>query len=436
MGKTAPNVSGTMKFIIYSILGVVVFFVPITIGGAGRIPIDHITSVFYGIFEPFYAYIVLAFCAYACADMYLTKSYKRSAVDATLSAAKVLGTVIVLLIILKIDVPYLMAPNVAPATLVSMGRSAIMIICVAFFLPCLLDYGLIDAVGVIAKPFMRPVFKVPGITAVVAASTFLGNFSIGLLSTSKLYKAGRLTKKESAVVATGFSTISIGLMLLFTQLLKISDIFLFYFCSTALVTYIVTAITVRIPPISAIPEEYCEGVAPDVEEDVKEEKLRHAFAVGVEVAGKAPSPFYTVSAILLATLRVLAGMISSSMFIIAAGLLINTHTPLFQWIGMIFYPVLRVFNMPNIDVLLRCVGLAAIDVIPAVMYGSSQELLPVARYVLAAFPVSLIIFIAGYFTCLISTDVPVKIRDLVFLWFERMFLSLIFYCAIALVFFG
>ena len=436
MEKGVSNVSGIVKFVIYSILGVVAFFVPVTIGGVNRIPIDHITNALYGVFEPFYVYIVLALCAYAFVDMYLTKSYKRSAVDTVLSVTKVLGAVIVLLIIFKIDVPYLMAPGIAPATLVNMGKSAIMITCVAFFLPFLLDYGLIDAVGVIAKPFMRPVFKVPGITAVVAASTFLGNFSIGLLSTSKLYKTGRLTKKEAAVVATGFSTISIGLMLLFTQLLKISDKFLFYFCSTAIVTYIVTAITVRIPPLSAIPEEYCEGVVPDAEEDVKEKKLKQAFAVGVEVAHKAPSPLSTISAIIFATLRVLANMISSSMFIIVAGLLINAHTPLFQWLGMVFYPVLKVFNMPNIDVLLRSTGLAAIDVIPAVMYGSSQELLPAARYVLAAFPVSLIIFIGGYFTCLISTDVPVKIRDLVFLWFERMFISLIFYCAIALVFFG
>jgi len=434
--KTNLSVSGTIKFISYSILGVAAFFVPITIGGSNKIPIDHITSLLYGVFEPFYTYIVLALCVYAFIDMYLTKSYKRSAVDVVLSAAKVLGFVIALLILFKVNVPYLMEPGIAPATLINMGRSTVMIICVAFFLPFLLDYGLIDAVGIIAKPFMRPVFKLPGITAVVVASALLGNFSIGLLSTSKLYKAGRLTKKESAIIATGFSSISIGLMLLFTQLLKLSDRFLFYFCSTTLVTYIVTAITVRIPPISATSEDYCEGVAPYIEEDVKEKKFKQAFTAGVEVAAKASSPLSTVGAIIFATLRVLANMISSSMFIIVAGLLLNAHTPLFQWIGMIFYPVLWVFNMSNMDVLLKCVGLAAIDVIPAVMYGSSQELTLAARYVLAAMPASVIIFIGGYFTCLISADVPVKIRDLVFLWFERMLLSLVFYCAIALIFFG
>ena len=431
MEKSKVNTAGLAKFLLFSILGIFVFFVPIK----NRIPIDHITNFLYGIFTPYYPYLVLAICVYAFVDMFRTKSYKRSGVDKVLFVCKALGTLITILLLLKVDVPYLMAPNMAPATLVNMGRSIIMIFCTAAFLPFLLDYGLIDSVGVLAKPFMRPVFKVPGITAVVAASTFLGNFSIGLLSTSRLYKAGRLTKKESAIVATGFSTISIGLMLLFTQLLKISEYFLFYFISSAVVTYIVTAITVRIPPIRGIPEEYCEGVTPQVEEEVKSGRLGQALVVGVETAEKAPSVFKTVGSITLATARVLANMISSSMFIIVVGLLINQHTPFFQWLGMLFYPVLRIFSMPNLDVLLRAAGLSAIDVIPAVMYGSSQELTLAARYVLAAFPVTLIIFIGGYFTCLISTDIPIKIRYLPILWFQRLFLALIFYCAIGLIFF-
>ena len=431
MEKSKISSAGLLKFILCSMVGLFVFFVPVN----SRIPIDHITSFLYGIFAPYYPYLVLIMCIYAWVDMIRTKSYKRSGVDIVLSICKALGTIITILLLFKVDIPYLMAPDIAPATLVSMGRSTIMIFCTAAFLPFLLDYGLIDSVGVLAKPFMRPVFKVPGRTAVVAASTFLGNFSIGLISTSRLYKAGRLTKKESAIVATGFSTISIGLMLLFCQLLKISDRFLFYFCSTAIVTYIVTAITVRIPPISRIPEEYCEGITPDIEEEVKKGKLGQALAVGAETAGKAPSLLKTVGSISAVTAKVLAGMISSSMFLIVIGLLLNEHTPVFQWLGMLFYPVLRVFNMPNIDVLLRGVGLSAIDVIPAVMFGSLHEMSLASRYVLAAFPVTLIIFIAGYFTCLISTDIPIKIRYLPILWVERMLLALIFYCAIALVVF-
>ena len=443
MENLRRKTDGMVKFIICSLVGLFVFFVPI----GGRIPIDYITSFLYNLFglpgpganpdaPPLYIYLVLVMCIYAFVDMYLTKSYKRSGVDIVLSICKALGTIITILVLLRVDVPYLMAPNIAPATLVSMGRSTIMIFCTAAFLPFLLDYGLIDSVGVLAKPFMRPVFKVPGITAVVAASTFLGNFSIGLISTSRLYRAGRLTKKESAIVATGFSTISIGLMLMFAQLLRISDRFLFYFISTAIVTYIITAITVRIPPISWIKEEYCEDVPPVIEEEVKEGKLSQAVLVGAETAAKAPSIPRTVGSISLVTAKVLAGMISSSMFIIVIGLLINDHTPVFQWLGMLFYPVLRIFNMPDIDILQRATGLAAIDVIPAVMFGSLHDMSLAARYVLAAFPVSLIIFIGGYFTCLISTDIPIKIRYLPVLWVIRMLLALIFYCAIALVFFG
>ena len=426
------------KFFVFSFIGIAAFFVQIPIGGRSRIPIDHITSFLYGIFSPFYSYLVLLFCAIALTMTFVTrKTFRRSTLDLVLAICQVLGTVIAVLLMLGLAPDFLADPDIGPGTMVNMGRSIIMIFCAAFFLPFLINYGLIDAVGVIVKPFMRPVFKVPGLTAVIAASTFLGNFSIGILSTNALYKEGKLNYKEGAIVVTGFSTISIGLMLLFSQLLGIAEHFLFYFVSSAVVTYVVTAIVVHLPPTRNWPTTYYnDRQSPIAEDTLKGSRLQSAWETGLGIADAAPSPVKTVGGILASTLRVLANMISSSMFIIVLGLLLNKYTPVFSWLGMIFYPIYALFSYAEARVLATASGLAITDVIPAVMYGTTQQLSLAARYVLAAFPVTVIIFIGGFFTCLMATDFRVKVGHLFILWVERMVLALIFYCAIGVVVFG
>ncbi len=68
----------------------------------------------------------------------------------------------------------------------------------------LIGFGLLEFIGVICRPIMRPIFKTPGKSAVDAVASFVGSYSIGLLITNKVYKDGGYTHKEAVVVATGF----------------------------------------------------------------------------------------------------------------------------------------------------------------------------------------------------------------------------------------
>jgi len=424
-----------IKFLLFSFIGIAAFFVQITIGGERRIPIDHITQYLYGVFAPFYNYLVLIFCVFALLMVFFIKrTFKRSAVDLVLSIFQIIGTVLVVLVTFDATPAFL--GGVAPATLIQMGRSIIMIFCTAFFLPFILNYGLIDAAGILTKPLMRPVFKTPGLTSVIVASDLFANFSAAILGTNALYKEGKLTYKEAVIIFTGFSSISIGLMLLFSQLLGITEHFLFYFFSATLVMLLVTAITVRIPPIRGLKNEYHENKpTPLAEDNLQGGRLVSAAKAAVKAADVAPPLPLAMGKFIFTILQVLANMVSASMFIIVAGLLINQYTPIFSWLGLSFYPIFAVFGIAEAGVLSTASGLAIMDVFPAVMYGASYELSLAARYILAAFPVSIIIFIGGYFTCLIATGFRIKIRHLFVLWLERMILSLIFFCAIAAIFF-
>ena len=442
MDKIRNKQLATIKFVVFSIIGIVAFFVYIpTGGGESALLIDIITRFLYGIFEPFYNYLVLLFCFIALALVFfIRKSFNRSGIDKVLSVCSVFGTIIVLLIIFGIAPDFLAAT--ATATIANMGRSIIMILCTAFFVPFLLFHGLIDSIGILAKPLMRPVFKTPGLTAMVVATDLLANFSAAILGANTLYKEGKLNYKETAIILTGFCSISIGLMLLFAQFLDLMDYFIFYFISAQIVMCLVTAITVRIPPIRGMSLTYNNDKPTEIAEDrVEGNRLKNAWFAGVAGAEAAPSVVITVGSFLALTLRVIAIMISSTIFVITAGLLINEFTPIFSWLGLIFYPIYVLFGlfspglMADARVMATASGLSIVDVFPSVMYGMTYDLSLPARYVLASFPVTIIIFTGGYFTCLMAADFRIKVRYLFILWLERMFLSLIFLCTIAVIFF-
>ena len=109
----------------------------------------------------------------------------------------------------------------------------------AFFMPFLLNYGGIDFVGSIMEPLMRPIFKVPGKSAIDAIASFVGSSSMAVIITSRLYRMNVYTRKEAAFIATSFSAVSIGFALLVINTAGLGDHFLksIFFISTHYIPY-------------------------------------------------------------------------------------------------------------------------------------------------------------------------------------------------------
>ena len=80
---------------------------------------------------------------------------------------------------------YLVMNNILVSICISIPAASL-------FLPLLIDYGLVDFVGVIFRPVMRPVFELPGRAAVITISAFLGNFSVGHIAVNDQYRSGRM----------------------------------------------------------------------------------------------------------------------------------------------------------------------------------------------------------------------------------------------------
>src|SRR5690606_20322266 len=125
----------------------------------------------------------------------------------------------------------------------------------ALILAFLVGFGLLEMVGVLMQPIMKPIWKTPGASAIDAVASFVGSYSIGLLITNRVYLQKQYSAREAIIIATGFSTVSAAFMVIVAKTLGLMEFWNLFFWSTLVITFIVTAITARIPPISRFDNE-------------------------------------------------------------------------------------------------------------------------------------------------------------------------------------
>ena len=98
-------------------------------------------------------------------------------------------------------------------------------------LPLLLNIGLLELFGTLLTKIMRPVFNLPGRSAIDCMASWLGDGSVGILLTSKQYEARFYTQREAAVIGTTFSAVSITFSLVVISQVKLEHMFCLLYTS-------------------------------------------------------------------------------------------------------------------------------------------------------------------------------------------------------------
>ena len=103
-----------------------------------------------------------------------------------------------------------------------------------------------------------------------------------MLITNRVYKEGKYTTKEAAIIATGFSTVSATFMIIVAKTLGIMNLWTKYFWVTLVVTFIVTAITARLRPLSHKSDEYYNNQKGDPEISKGGNIFKNAWEAGID----------------------------------------------------------------------------------------------------------------------------------------------------------
>ncbi len=285
--QTSTKRPGTWRFFAYSAIGIVMFFVPVTIAGTSTIPLDHIVTAIRTFAGPVVPFIVLALILLGAVRPFVTGTWKSSVTKGIFAVLGVVGLVVAILI-LTAPPAWLAAEDIGPFLWDKLVIPVGLIVPVgAIFLALLVGYGLMEFIGVLVQPIMRPVFKTPGRSAIDAVASFVGGYSLGLLITNRVYK-GASTPHENAIIATGFSTVSATFMIVVAKTLDLMDHWSLYFFFTLVVTFVVTAITVHLPPRGGSRTRTTRG-RPRAEEKVTKHRFRIAWREAKATLAETPS---------------------------------------------------------------------------------------------------------------------------------------------------
>lgn len=433
-GETMRNRQYLLKFIVFSVIGAFMFFVSIPYNGKSTIPLDHLTTIIRNLLGDYQKYWVLILMVFGVFWGFYKKTWNKDVTSTIFTVFKILGTICAIMYIWNIGPEFLMTnDNLFPYLFGTLCQSlAFLIPLGAIFLAFLTNYGLMEFVGVLVQPIMRPVWKTPGRSAIDAVSSFVGSYSLALLITDKVYQDGKYTKKEAAIIATGFSTVSTTFMIVVAQTLDLMGDWNFYFWTTLVITFIITAISARIYPISKIPDEYKEGVTPKPEETVKEKRFRKALQEALDAAAASGNIGKNVWESFRDGIVMCASVLSTIMAIGLLGMLIALYTPVFDIIGYIFLPFAAAVQLPEATVAAQALATSIAEMsLPTVFVtGASMA----TRYVVAVTCISEIIFFSAVVPCIMSTSIPIKMRELIMIWVERVILSILLAGVVALIF--
>lgn len=415
-----------VKLTLYSLIGIFAFFVPVTIGDRSTIPLDHAATAIATHARPAAIVFVCLLILYGAVAPIVEGRWRANATQTVFSLLRVLGVVFTAMYLTGVGPAALFAPDMLPFLFDKLVLSVGLIVPIgALALGFLIGYGLLELTGVLVQPIMRPIWRTPGWSAIDAVASFVGSYSLALLITDRVFREGKYTIREAAIVATGFSTVSATFMIIVAKTLGLMGSWNLYFWTTLLVTFAVTAITARVWPLSTLEH----AVDRDAPLPAGRNRWQAALDAGVEQADASRSVPVMLRETLIDGLRMAAMILPSIMAVGLLGLLAAKYTPLFDWLGLLLFPFTWLAQLPEPMVAAKALasGLAEMF-LPAILLTEADV---TVKFVAAVVSVSQVLFLSASIPCVLATTIPLSLRNLMILWFERTALSILLAAPIA-----
>ncbi|MCT1613892.1 YjiH family protein [Corynebacterium sanguinis] len=426
-----PRPKAVWRLFVYSAIGVFVFFFPLAYNGKQSIPLDHMVTFVREHLGPVVPWFILALAVVGVWNTFRGNSQLTGPARLAFACLNVVGLVVAFLTVID-ALPWVLGEeDLVPFLWEKIAIPVGLIVPIGgVFLAFLIGFGLLEFVGVLMQPVMRPIWKTPGRSAIDAVASFVGSYSLGILVTDRVYQQGGYTAREASIIATGFSTVSAAFMVIVAKQLGLMEHWGTYFWVTLVVTFAVTAVTVRLPPLRGIPDEYFSEAVPDPEGEVTGNRFAKAWEEALLVLRDAPSLPVLVWRNLRDGIRLAAAIVPSILSVGLIGLLLARFTPVFEWIGYLFYPFAWLMLVPDPMLASKAAAMGIAEMfLPATAVAGSESM--VLKFVIGVVSVSAIIFFSAMVPCIMATKIPFKVSHLVLIWFQRVVLTILLATPIA-----
>ena len=433
---SSVNTKNMLKFILCSAFGILMFLVPIPQGESFTTLLDFLKTGLKNLFGGSLDYIllvllivsaVISLIDYIAKPEFIRKNhYLKRAFSTTpfYLVSKILGAVFGCMVVFHVG-PEVVTSVDTGVTMIDLCKTLFCIVLAfSFIMPFLTDCGIMEFLGVLAKPVVRPLFHVPGRASVDLIASWFGASNAAVILTREQYMRGFYTKREASYIMTNFSLASIPFCLMIANTVGIANLFPAFYLCICITGIVLAVIIARIPPIRTIPDTYREKTGKQINEEVPQEKgiLSYALELSCQKAEK-----FNLRSILSSGFEVVMGMFFDLIPIVVAwgmiALMIATYTPVFKWISYPMGLYLQLFGVEE-----------AFAVAPATLIGFTDMFIPAllitgiesvkTKFVIGVLSLVQIIYLTEVGAIIIKSEIPLNLWKLFLIFMERTLIAI------------
>lgn len=427
-----------LKFVIPSLIGVFLFLFPVPQNGAVTIPIGIIIDWIKAVGGNAIPIIIYISIALSFIMTIVTKAFKPAAimkspywkglfdVGPLQIIIRTLATIFTVIIYFNLPVEIVTSPDTGGTVSGLLKSTLVSIFACCYALPLIMDYGAMDFTGTLCRGVIRPLFRLPGRSAVDLLTSWVGGNSSGILLTIRQYETDYYTAREACIISTMFSVVSIPFCLTIAEMLGVGNMFLPFYGILCLVGIISTFIMVRIPPLRTFNDEYYHGHISNGYAEKAPDGMSK-FQWGVQLASKKAESGGNIFDILKSGTEMYGGLLFSLapnvMTIGVVALILTTYTPIFQWISIPFGYYMDLLGIEE-----------AFAASPACVVGFADMFLPAivasgissikTKFIVGILSLVQIIYLSEMGAVLLGSSIPVKLHHLVILFLEKTVICL------------
>ncbi|MCF6462152.1 YjiH family protein [Clostridium sp. Cult1] len=427
-----------LKFIVPSVIGVLLLMFPFKYEGDTTILVALLAGGLTGLLESILPTIIVIIItltgimtlAYKFSKpAFIEKSeFLKSVFDVSnfWIATRIIGVILAILVYFEIGPEWIWSGDTGGLILhdLILGLFSIFLFA-GFLLPFLTDFGLLEFIGALLTSLMRPVFELPGRSSIDCIASWVGDGTIGVALTNKQYEDGYYTAKEASIISTTFSAVSITFSLVVLNQVDLAHLFGPYYL-TIIISGIVAAIIMpRIPPLSRKKDTYYTGVKKDVGEDVPEgfTNVQWGTYLAVKKAEESGNPKNFVINGVKTVLDMWLGVLPVIMAFGTIALIIAEATPVFDWLGMPFIPILKLFQVEYAVEASKTMVVGFADMfLPSVIGASIPS--EMTRFIVATVSVTQLVYLSEVGAVILGSRIPVSLKELFIIFIERTLITL------------
>ncbi len=428
--KTTSKTSLVLKFAVFSIIGIFIFFINITVGEKSGVPLVLIINYIKGLVpNTFNLAMITFFCLttlgtsiwakFSSAPKWVKEAHGKDSLFSYFTYTT--ATIFSIMVLFNIGPAFIIDPVVGLSS-VNVARDSFYTLTIAGTLVVfLVEFGLLEFLGVLMEPIMRKLFKVPGKASIDALSSFVCAPSFGVMLTSDLYKNKVYTAKESVAITTCFSICSLGAFAFLAGMANAGEYYSELVLSALVVTFVMAAIMVRIPPISGKKDIYVDGEVQSAEQRKTKGYGSHTLpdAVDAAVLKTEGASLISMPKALIAAFgfgrKVCTYVISLSVIFLA----LANYTSLVEWLGLPIAPILNLFGLRDVELIAPGVlsGFFALSLPSTLLKGTAVA--ASSGFFTVLLSTSQIIFFTESANVMLDSAIPVKFKDLLIIFLIR-----------------